>query len=374
MKLFYADEATPAGGGAPVDLASVLAKSGVQTSDDTVVDIPNITTAPIVQATPPAPTEPVKAEPAAPVKKEEEVPIVQETPQAASQMQPADWRTELKKAEKAEILKELGFDEKMVGFYNTWMAGGDIGNYVKAVSVDYSKMTPEQLLKQQIAEEYPEFSPEDLDELYHAKVIDQYKLDPEAFSETEVKRGKLLLQADAKKVRESMIARQKEYILSAKAPAMPDYRKEIEEQQRQQEAANAQAVEQYAALLTSHAATKDFLANKRLTIGEGDDTFHYEIGDPTKAIDMLKDARLYAQNIFNEDGSPQVDKHLFLAAAAIDHKSLAREIFKAGKALGGKQAIEPIENAKKAAAKTTGPEVPLTPVQALARSGVLTHG
>src|SRR6266850_3051630 len=187
MKLFYADEATPAGGGAPVDLASVLAKSGVQTSDDTVVDIPNITTAPIVQATPPAPTEPVKAEPAAPVKKEEEVPIVQETPQAASQMQPADWRTELKKAEKAEILKELGFDEKMVGFYNTWMAGGEIGNNVKAVSVDYSKMTPEQLLKQQIAEEYPEFSPEDLDELYHAKVIDQYKLDPEAFSETEVK-------------------------------------------------------------------------------------------------------------------------------------------------------------------------------------------
>lgn len=373
MKFIYADEATPAVGGAPVDYAAVLAKSGVQTTEDTQIDIPSITTAPVVQETPPTPTEPAKAEPAAPVKKEEE-PIVQPIQPVAAQAQPADWRTEFKKAEKAEILKELGFDDKMVGFYNTWSAGGDIGNYVKAVSVDYSKMSPEQLLKQQIAEEYPEFSPEDLDELYHAKVTDHYKLDPEAYSETEVKRGKLLLQADAKKVRETMIARQQEYILSTKAPALPDYRKEIEEQQRQQEVANAQAVEQYAGLLTAHAATKELLTNKRLTIGEGDDTFHYEIADPSKALDILKDARLYAQNIFNTDGTPQVEKHLFLAAAAIDHQSLAREIFKAGKALGGKQAIEQIENAKKPEAKTTGPEVPLTREQALARNGVLTHG
>lgn len=369
MNFIYADDATPAAGGAPVDLAATLSKSGVLTNEDKPVEIPNITTK---AQEPTPPVEPVVAEPAAPIKKEEEAIVTQPQP-AAPQAPAVDWRTEIKKAEKAEILKELGFDERMVGFYNTWSAGGDIGNYVKAVSIDYSKMSPEALLKQQIAEEYQEFSPEDLDELYHAKVIDQYKLDPETYSETEVKRGKLLLAADAKKVRETMIARQKEYILNAKAPQLPDYRQEIEEQQRQQDTANAQAIEQYASLLTAHAATKELLTNKRLTIGEGDDTFHYEIGDPSKAIDILKDARLYAQNIYNPDGTPQVEKHLFLAAAAIDHKSLAREIFKAGKAMGGKQAIEQIENAKKPDAKVAGPEIPLTPVQALARNGVLTH-
>jgi len=374
MNKFFADEATPAGGGAALDIAAALAKNGVMTTEDTAPEIPNIVISTHKEEKL-ADAEPAKSEPA-PAPAPQETTIEKPVESAAPETVPAvsDWREELKRAEKAEILKELGFDERMIGFYNTWATGGDVGNYLKAVSIDYTKMTPEQLLKQQLFESYPEFSAEDLEELFRAKVVDQYKLDPEVYSEQEVRRGKLLLQADAKAIRESMIEKQKQYILSAKPPQMPDYRKEAEEQAKARDEANMKVLEEYKAALNNHPATKELVNNKRLVIGQGEDTFNYEVSDPGKALAVLQDPRLWAQSIWNADGTPNIERQLFLAAAVLDHEAVAREIFKAGKAIGAKQVIEPIENAKKMENPSTTSGPALTPAQALAKNGVLTHG
>jgi len=379
MKKILSDDATPpVGGEAPIDIAAALAKGGVQTTgEDEGVTIPAITTEVTKpKEETPAPTEPAKVESPAPVK--EEAPPVSPTPSftapAAEQPPVLNWRDELKKAEQAEILKELGYDEKMIGFFNTWRSGGDISEYVKAVSIDYAKMTPELLLKQQLFEEYPEFSPEDLEELYRARVIDHYKLNPDEFSEAEVKRGRLLLAADAKKVREQMVARQKEYILTAKPPEQVDYRKEMEAAAKQTEADNKQALDNYKASLYNHPATKELLSNKKLALGEGEEVVNYEIADPNKLLSVLQNPVEWAHHVFNEDGTPMVDKQLALGAVVTDHKAFIREIFKAGKAVGQKMVMEEIENAKKPAAQSPTPEVPLTPAQALAKNGVLTYG
>lgn len=372
MRLFYADEATASVGGAP-DIAAALAKSGIYTNgNEEAATIPNISTEANNDNTPLSP-EATKVETAlVPEKKEEST--IQPIPEVAAVPPSVDWRDEIKKADKADIFKQLGFDEKMVGFYNTWMTGGDINKYLQAATVDYAKMSPEQLLKQHLFEQYPEFAPEDLEELYRAKVIDHYKLDPETYSEQEIRRGKLLMTADAKTIRSGMIERQQQFIMNAKPPEIPDYRKELEAQAQLQDEANAKILEQYKSQLNSHNATKELLTNKRLILGEGEDTFNYEVSDPQKALSVLQDPRQWAQQVFNEDGSPQIEKQLFLAAAVLDHKTLAKEIFKAGKALGTKQALETIENAKKPdATPATTPEIPLTPAQALARSGILSE-
>jgi hypothetical protein len=280
----------------------------------------------------------------------------------------------LKKAEQAEILKELGYDERMIGFFNTWRSGGNINDYVRAVSVDYTKMAPEQLMRQQLAEEYPEFSPEDLEELYQAKVIDQYKLDPETYSEAEVKRGTLLLTADAKKIREGLMAKQKDFILTAKPPEQVDYRKEVEAATKQQDEDNKRVLDQYKTSLYGHQSTKDLLSNKKLVIGEGDELVNYEVADPNRLLSVLQNPIEWAQQVFNEDGTPIIEKQLALGAVATDHKALFREIFKAGKAAGAKSALEEIENAKKPTSQAATPDTPLTPAQALARSGVVTYG
>lgn len=368
MKFFYPEET---GGYAtiPSDAIAALAKSGVQTNENSE-NIPDIQ----LKAEPtenekPAETPPVPSAPAAPTSSRPEPPAA-ETPSAPPPI--VNWRDEMKKAQLHEVLKDLGFDEKMVGFANTWRSGGDVTSYLRAALMDYSKLAPEDLIRQQLAEEYPEFSPEDLAELYRAKVVDQYKLDPEVYSEQEVKRGKLLLTADAKKIREGLIQRQQDFIMNAKPPEMPDPMKDFEAQVKHQEVEREKALQQYKASFDAHQATKDLLTNKVLKIGDGEEVFNYEVSDPQKVLTILQDPIQWAQTVFNEDGTPQIEKQLAMSAVAIDHKGVFREIFKAGKAIGAKQALEQLENAKKPGAPAAAPEQPLTPAQALAKSGVLT--
>lgn len=378
IRKYYEDGAVSAPA-APVDIAALMAKQGIKRTEDSTDEIPSITipeeptkikdegatspadgtakkgaeTAPVTEAAAKAET-PITTSPAAPVSQ----PVV------------ADWKSELKKADQAEILKELGFDDKMVGFFNKWKTDGNIADYIRAVTVDYSKMSPEQLMKYQLEQEYPEFSPEDLEELYQAKIVDQYKLNADAFSETEVKRGKLLLQADAKKVREVLTQRQQEYILSAKPPVPT-----IDNSAQDREAELNELRTRYTASLTGAQVTKDLLANKKLVMGDGETTFNYEVADPQALVNILQQPELYARHVFLEDGSPVVEKQLFIAAAAIDHKTLQNELIKYGMSIGAKKAIEQIENAKKPGAEPSKGEAgPSDPVAALALHGVITQG
>jgi hypothetical protein len=372
-RLFREDGAAVATG-APPDVAALMAKSGVKTESDSDI-VPDLkieevkpTTAAVATPPAPEPAKPVETTAAAapPAAKVEPA----QAPVEASQPQPVDWKAELKKANHDEILKELGFDDKMVGFFNKWRTDGNIADYLRAVTVDYSKMTPEQLMKYQLEQEFPEFSPADLEELYQAKIIDAYKLNPDVFSETEVKRGKLMLTADAKRVRADLVQKQQEYILSAKPPAPP-----VDTQAQQREAEIKELTDKYVRNLNTSPATKELLTNKKLVMGEGDNTFNYEIADPQSLINVLQNPDDYVRHVFTEDGTPLIEKQLFIAAAAIDHKGLTNELIKFGMSLGAKRAVEQMENAKKPTGElSTGDAATLTPVQALARSGILTYG
>jgi hypothetical protein len=371
-RLFREDGTTAEAAVLP-NIAELMAKNGVKTENDSdsVPDIkieePKPTT---VEAL--AKPENVAETAAAPVAAAARVdaPPAASQPVAPAQVPTVDWKDELKKADHAEILKELGFDDKMVGFFNKWRTDGKIDEYIRAVSVDYSKMTPEQLMKYQLGVDFAEFSPEDLEELYQAKIVDAYKLNPDTYSETEVKRGKLMLAADAKKVRADLVQQQQNYILSAKPP-VPAV--DNTAQQRDQEI--KEATERYMNSLNGSPVTKELLTNKRLVLGEGDNAFNYEVGDPQTVVSILQNPELYVKHVFQEDGTPMVEKQLFIAAAAIDHKGLQNELIKFGMSLGHKKAIETMENAKKPEGElsTSGSEN-LTPAQALRRSGVITYG
>lgn len=362
---------------APPNIAELMAKQGVKTESDSDI-VPDVK---IEEVKPIAPAEakPVAAEPVKPVETPGAAapPIAKAEPAQtpvqpieASLPQSVDWKTELKKADQAEILKELGFDDKMVGFFNKWRTDGNIAEYIKAVTVDYSKMTPEQLMKYQLEQDFPEFSPEDLEELYQAKIIDAYKLNPETFSETEVKRGRLMLAADAKKVRADLVQKQQDYILSAKPPASV-----VDTQGQQREAEIRELTDKYMSSLNGSPVTKELLSNKRLVLGDGENAFNYEIGDPQSVVQILQNPEMYVQHVFKEDGTPMVEKQLFIAAAAIDHKGLQNELIKYGISLGHKRAIEQIENAKKPEGDLSkAGDAALTPAQALARAGVINFG
>lgn len=374
FRKFLEDGATAMPSVSP-NIAEIMAKSGVKNEGDASEQIPNII------------TEEPAATPVAAVKSEDAASAVTEAvappaaaeanavaPPAAStvtvpeQATVRDWKQELKNVDPGDVLKELGYDDKMVGFFNKWRTDGNIADYVRAISVDYSKMSPEQLMKHQLEQEYPEFSPEDLEELYQAKVVDNYKLNPDTYSEAEVKRGKLLLTADSKKIRENLAAKQQEYILSAKPPAPT-----VDNSAQQREVEMNEARERYTRSLTGNQFTKDLLVNRKLVIGTGDNAFNYEVADPNALVEMLQHPEQYARHVFQEDGTPLVDKQLFIAAAAKDMQGLVNSLIAHGKSLGAKQVAESLENVKKPAGELSGADnQPLTPAQALARSGVVT--
>lgn len=369
---FFADEAT-AMPTISQDVLTAMASQGVKTDPDSSVVVPDVKT----ESPPAPPVAEAKIEvpapsPAAPSVEEKTQPAAVVTPPpaiTAPATTEADWREQIKKVDANDILKELGLDEKMVGFLNKWRASGDIAEYLKAVTVDFSKMTPEQVMRHQLEQSYPEFSPADIEELYQAKVVEAYKLDPNNYSETEVKRGQLMLKADAKSIRESLQTKQQEYILSSKPPVPP-----VDTSAQDAAAYRDQQRTQYANYLTNSQATKDLLSSRRLVLGDGDTTFNYEIADPQQLLTILQQPEQYAQHVFMEDGSPVVDKQLFIAAAAIDHKGLIKQLIKHGRDIGAKGLAEQIENAKKPDGEITKPDnQPLTPAEALARSGVLTY-
>lgn len=61
-----------------------------------------------------------------------------------------DWKKEVKKLSKADVLKELGLDEFAVGMVDYYQKEGNVTPYLEVKTVDYSKMTSEQLLEMQL--------------------------------------------------------------------------------------------------------------------------------------------------------------------------------------------------------------------------------
>lgn len=368
---FLEADAVPAVGSAPIDVAAIMAKSGAKSEGENSPAPPEI----IIEEAKPTETSAQAAKPAesssGAAAETAAKPEAEARVEAPPVIQPVatNWRQELKKADKAEILKELGYDEKMIGFFNKWSTDGNISEYLKAVTMDYTKMSPEQLMRYQLTEDFPEFTPEEIEELYTAKVTEAFKLDPEVNTEAEIKRGKLLLTAETKKIREGLIQRQKEYILTAKPPAPAPDDRAIQAQQ--QETEQQAYMERFNTAISGHEATKGLLANKTLTVGEGENAFKYGVTDPQQLLTILQSPQEYVKHVFNADDSPMVDKQLLIAAVARDGNAFINEVIKYGRSLGAKSAVEEIENAKKPEPTTAKPEVALTPAQALAKNGVV---
>lgn len=376
IRKFYEDQPAIAVG--PPDIAAIIAKQGVKIDEfDDPASVPDIKIKQepqIVPAQPAASTETVTAPVAPPetAKAPATTPAPSEPPKPVQQQpapaQPSDWKQDIKKADTKEVLKELGFDEKMVGFFSKWKSSGDVKEYLEAMSVDYTKMSAEDVMRRYLQNEYPGLEPADFEELFQMKIVDQYKLNPDQYSETEVKRGKILLNADAKKIREQFTAKQQELILSQPPQAEDPEQKWVEAQK--------QEIEKYKNVLGQDPATKNLLTAKKLVIGEGEEAFNLEISEPEKIISALNDPSEWASLIFNEDGSPKVSKQLLLSAIANDTDG---NLFKAMtahyKSLGAKNAIDPIENASQPVGTPTNQPPPKeTPASAMAKQGVMTSG
>jgi len=398
MRLFYKfyDTDAPADQGVATNsggIASLMAKSGVlrHLGDDGPVPSINTTKK---EETQPAPATPAPATDAAPAEKASESSkppkeTIKEQPQTVAPQPQPTWQEVLKSQQPKDILKELGYgdnlvnflsgrkdlDAKMTGFFDHWERNeGNVEPYLRALTTDFTKMKPEDVMRYQLQVENPELDAKQLDRLYKLKVVDRYKLDPQLFSEEEVSDGQIELMADVKPIRTTLAAKHQELLFNKPEPKAPEVNNELQEQQ--------QRIAAYKTYISEHPAVKALLTNKILSIGEGEDKFDYPV-DPAAILDLLTDDQKWADSMYVKhqlpDGSTKAELDVegqILLGLLRTHKGFLSDFAKHYKTLGGSKAIAPIENAKPPASGEPAKSevVESSPAAAAAKRGRLVPG
>lgn len=364
---FFDDSAAENGGGVVTEttpsIAQLMASQGTKSQGGDMVATPININRQVVEDTPQV-TETVEETPTATVEETTTTvtePTVETTPQVETaketvvETQPQlSWQEVLKQQQPEQILSELGYDkttieltkeiaenEKMLAFYKHWKDNGNVKDYLREIETDYSKMPAEEVMRNQLRQEYPNATERQLEILYRKEVIEKYQLDPNQYSEDEVEEGKLLLEAKADKFRNDLILNQSKFLLPT--PKQPETVVDNSQEEALKE------LEAYKSTVNTNPLTQSLINTKSLTVGEGNDKYSLPIQNPQSVLDVLYDTDSWAKSFFDEkDGKliPNVEKQLFVASAVLDYKSLVNSLINHGKALGKKEAVTPIENIK----------------------------
>jgi len=380
IRKFYEADQAEGGSQEPVSIAAMMAKEGTMSHSEKL-QMPSVGRSEEPKAADPSPVETTNDGNVA--QGESEAPISAKVEEQASAQAQTQWQEVLKQQQPEAILKELGFDDsavgflkelkevdpKMVQFFNMWKSDADsLKDYLQEITTDYSQMASEDVMRRQLREEYPKATEKQLDVLFRKEIVERYNLD--SMDEDLAEEGKLLLDAKAESYREKLIKQQEEFQL-------PNYASSASESE-----ANAQKeFENYKQNLISNQLTQELLQNKRLTIGEGDEKFSYNLTNPNNIVNNLFDSNAWANKLFdiqkdaqgNESFVPNVEKQLLVSAILEDHKGFLKEMAKYYKSLGGKATIDSLENASPSgsSAPSKPASEPKTPAEWMAKSGRL---
>lgn len=318
------------------------------------------------------------------VKKEE---VVADTKKEETTTNQQTWQEVLKNQQPTQVLKELGFDDetaafvnglkeldpKMVAFLNIWKDGGDVTGYLKEYTTDYSKMSAEEVMRNQLKAEYPKASEAAINAIYKDEVERKYNLDSD--DDDEVAEGRLKLEAKADKYRDTLIEQQQSKLL----PKAPEKNNDAELAEQKQEQERARLLSDYTKRITDNPYTQTLQSSKQLAIGEGEDSFNYPVANPSDIVELLFDDNKLRQKLFiakaDTNGQtiyePDIKKQMFIAAAANDLDGLISSLAQHYKSLGGKKTVDSIENAKVKDLQgvTTSTSVPTTAAAAMASKG-----
>jgi hypothetical protein len=191
----------------------------------------------------------------------------------------SDWRKAINAGvDKYEVLAELGYDKWTIDMIKYKDQTGDVVPYLKAKTVDYSKMTPEQLLKEDMQRSSPGMSEKALNFKFTKEFSDKYYLNREDYPEgsDEAEYGQEQLRLDAEKKRKEFIEEQQKFTAPEPQPDLDATKKEAALQQQRAQIGNA---------VMNNDATKNLQATKSIVFGEGKESFNYPIADIQPLID-----------------------------------------------------------------------------------------
>ena len=260
-----------------------------------------------------------------------------------------DWKTSIKAVDRYEVLKEAGFDDFEIEMLRYKEKTGDLTPYLQVKTVDYSKMSPEQLLKAELAKQNPGMSDKALDFKFKKDFESKYYTNRDDYPEDsdEAVYGAEQLRLDSESKRRQFIEEQSAFKAPEPKPNLDASKKEIELQQKQ---------ERQKGFVTDSPVTKTLLTAKSITFGEGEESFNYPIADTQSVIN---DALTAAMNADLADMTPEALQNFYKALAiGKDVAAYTSAAVQHGRSLGVKkvqneiQNITPIKNTQTGSAAT----------------------
>lgn len=212
---------------------------------------------------------------------DEPAPAGEPTPSTTPTAQ-VNWKDEIKKDPKA-VLKELGISDFAIEMDEHLKNGGKAEDYLMAKAIDYTKITDDALLKDDLRKQYPTLSPSQIETMFNRR----YGADAAA-TEEDKEFAEIQLQADAYKVRQQKIAEQAKFKIAepvAQPTATPVQDNTAELQRQREETLN---------WFNEQEATKTLNTSKRVAINLGDDgTFNYNIDKPETITRGIMDGEFW---------------------------------------------------------------------------------
>lgn len=232
------------------------------------------------------------------------------------------------KAPAAEYKWKDDFIKQAVEYYEKT---GDLTPYLQAKTVDFTKMTDEEILRRSLKEQYSDLSDKAFDRLYKQQVIDKYKLDADEWGEDDSELGKELLRSEAAKLRSQYMDWQKNFT----AP---------EPEEQPVDDSVAQMVARFEQEVRNSDFTKSLLDAKRISIKTADGEFNYEIPEADTLVDMTLNNDKFFSQFANENGALDYAKWYKTAAYSQNPELFEKALINYGKTLGRSEITKEIKN------------------------------
>jgi hypothetical protein len=275
-------------------------------------------------------------------------------------VKPVDWKAALKTADKWEALKELGYDEFTIGMLKYKEQTGDYTPYLQVKTIDYSKMTAEQLLKLDLANKNKGMSERALNFKFNKEFSEKYYLNREDYPEDsdEAIFGEEQLRLDAEAKRKEFIDEQVKFKAPEAAPdtEAPKRNAEIKERQEKQRA-----------IVLNSPITKALQTAKAISFGVGEESFNYPITNVQAIIDNAMQTVLNSETLDIKDA--EMTNFYKLLAIGLDVDGFEKSLADHYRGIGKKKVQAEIQNVTPLVTTTGEQSKDMSPAQQLARNG-----
>jgi hypothetical protein len=266
-----------------------------------------------------------------------ETPVATQVEQTPVETQPAveapvkDIETELV-SNPYEFIEKDEFLKGLVDFYKKT---GDVTPYLQAKTVDFTKMTDEDVMRRELREQYPDVSDKAFDRLYKQQVLDKFKLDADEWGDEDSELGRELLKVEASKLREKFLGWQKQY----QAPVSDVEKAQLEEQER-----IVNDFKKFEEDVKLNPVTQSIISDKRIVVKTADGEFNYELQTPEVLLDMTVDNTKFFNQFANHDGKLDYDRWYKTAAYSQNPEQFEKSLINFGKTLGRAEVTKEIKN------------------------------